>query len=93
MTENGDLLENAVAERIHGIIKEEYLKTYDIDNIKDVKALLNAVVDLYYTERPHMCISNFTQNSIYHSITKIITERLLKNYYRKSPTIVNQLQG
>ncbi|MEP6845777.1 MAG: IS3 family transposase [Panacibacter sp.] len=34
MTENGDPLENAVAERINGIIKDEYLETYDIDNIK-----------------------------------------------------------
>ena len=37
MTENGDPLENAVAERINGIIKDEYLETYDIDNIKDAK--------------------------------------------------------
>ncbi len=33
MTENGDPLENAVAERINGIIKDEYLETYDIDNL------------------------------------------------------------
>jgi hypothetical protein len=26
MTENGDPLENAIAERVNGIIKEEYLK-------------------------------------------------------------------
>jgi putative transposase len=46
MTENGDPLENAVAERVNGIIKDEYLETYDIDNIKDAKELLKAVVDL-----------------------------------------------
>jgi len=34
MTENGDPLENAVAERINGIIKEEYLHNYQVNNIK-----------------------------------------------------------
>lgn len=92
MTENGDPLENAVAERLNGIIKDEYLETYDIDNIKDAKGLLKAVVDLYNSERPHMSISNFTPNSIHHSKTKIKTERLWKNYYRKQNTFVNPIQ-
>jgi len=92
MTENGDPLENAVAERVNGIIKDEYLETYDIDNIKDAKQLLKAVVDLYNTERPHMSIGNLTPNHIHHSKTIIKTEKLWKNYYRKTPTIVNKLQ-
>jgi len=33
MTENGDPLENAIAERVNGIIKEEYLNDYQVDNI------------------------------------------------------------
>jgi hypothetical protein len=28
ITENGDSLENAIAERVNGIIKEEYLQNY-----------------------------------------------------------------
>ena len=92
MTENGDPLENAVAERINGIIKDEYLETYDIDNIKDAKGLLKAVVDLYNTERPHMSIGNLTPNHIHHSKSTIKTEKLWKNYYRKQTTFVNQLQ-
>jgi putative transposase len=92
MTENGDPLENAIAERVNGIIKEEYLETYDIDNIKDAKGLLKAVVDLYNSERPHMSIGNFTPNHIHQSTTKIKTEKLWKNYYRKQTTFVNQLQ-
>lgn len=92
MTENGDPLENAVAERINGIIKDEYLETYDIDNIKDAKQLLKAVVGLYNTERPHMSIGNLTPNHIHHSKKIIKTEKLWKNYYRKQTTIVNSLQ-
>ncbi|HNF41937.1 MAG TPA: IS3 family transposase [Bacteroidia bacterium] len=92
MTENGDPLENAVAERINGIIKDEYLETYDIDNIKEAKGLLKAVVNLYNNERPHMSIGNFTPNCIHHSKTKIKTERLWKNYYNKKTIIVNPIQ-
>jgi transposase InsO family protein len=92
MTENGDPLENAVAERVNGIIKEEYLETYDIHNIKDAKELLQTVVHLYNNERPHMSISNLTPNHIHHSKTKIKTERLWKNYYKKQTTFVNLIQ-
>lgn len=92
MTENGDPLENAIAERVNGIIKDEYLETYDIDNTKDAKKLLKVVIDLYNNERPHMSIGNFTPNSIHQSNGNIKPERLWKNYYRKSSTIVNQLQ-
>ncbi|MEP6596122.1 MAG: IS3 family transposase [Ginsengibacter sp.] len=92
MTENGDPLENAVAERINGIVKDEYLETYDIDTIKEAKGLLKAVVVLYNSERPHMSIGNLTPNHIHHSKTKIKTEKLWKNYYRKPTTFVNPLQ-
>lgn len=92
MTENGDPLENAVAERVNGIIKDEYLETYEIENLTDAKQLLKAVVDLYNTQRPHMSIGNLRPNDIHYSKTTIKTERLWKNYYRKIPTIVNPIQ-
>lgn len=92
MTESGDPLENALAERINGIIKEEYLETYDISNIKDAKKLLKSVVELYNTERPHMSISNLTPNIIHHSKNEIKTERLWKNYYQKKDRFVNPIQ-
>jgi transposase InsO family protein len=90
MTENGDPLENAIAERINGIIKGEYLESYDISNIKDAKALLHDVVALYNNERPHMSIGNLTPNQVHHSLKKIKTEKLWKNYYQKKTTFVNQ---
>ena len=92
MTENGDPLENAMAERINGIMKGEYLETYQVDNIEDAKALLKDVVDLYNTERPHMSIGYATPDEVHQSTQPSKTERLWKNYYRKQPTIVNLLQ-
>lgn len=88
MTENGDPLENAIAERVNGIIKEEYLNDYQIDNIKQAKELLKRVVELYNNERPHMSIGNLTPNQVHQNNIK--TEKLWKNYYQKKHIIVNQ---
>jgi transposase InsO family protein len=88
MTENGDPLENAIAERVNGIIKEEYLNDYQVDNTEDAKELLDAVIQLYNNERPHMSIGNLTPNQVHQNNIK--TEKLWKNYYVKSPIIVNQ---
>jgi putative transposase len=88
MTENGDPLENAIAERINGIIKEEYLNDYQVNNLEEAKELLDAVIQLYNNERPHMSIGNLTPNQVHQNNIK--TEKLWKNYYVKSPIIVNQ---
>lgn len=88
MTENGDPLENAIAERINGIIKEEYLNDYQPKNIEIAKELLDTVVNLYNNERPHMSIGNLTPNQVHQNNIK--TEKLWKNYYVKSPIIVKQ---
>jgi transposase InsO family protein len=88
MTESGDPLENAVAERVNGIIKEEYLQDYTVKNIKEAKKVLNFVVKLYNDERPHNSISNLVPSIVHEKNIK--TERLWKNYYKKNPTFVNQ---
>ena len=82
MTESGDPLENAVAERVNGIIKEEYLKDYEVRNIKEAKKILSFVVNLYNEERPHNSIGNHVPNEV-HEDNNIIPERLWKNYYKK----------
>jgi len=90
MTENGDPLENALAERVNGIIKEEYLDCYEVETIQEAAELLEQVVQLYNQERPHMSISNLTPEEIHQ--TNQQTERLWKNYYPKNRTLVNPLQ-
>ena len=86
----GDPLENAIAERVNGIIKEEYLNDYQVDNVREAKELLDTVIHLYNNERPHMSIGNLTPNQVHQNNIK--TEKLWKNYYVKSPIIVNQYQ-
>lgn len=90
MTENSDPLENATAERINGIIKDEYLDAYEVNNIKDAKRVLAFVIELYNNERPHMSIGNLKPNQVHQSNQPMEIKRLWKNYYPKHPTFVNQ---
>jgi putative transposase len=90
MTEKGDPLENAIAERINGIIKEEYLHDYTVNNLNEAKELLLKVVKLYNDDRPHMSIGNLVP-SIVHDL-KLKSEKLWKNYSMKKTKLVNILQ-
>jgi transposase InsO family protein len=92
MTENGDPLENAIAERVNGILKDEYLDNYDINNIKEAKELIKACVNLYNNERPHLSISMLTPSEVHQSSAILNTNRLWKNYYTKDHMFVNSNQ-
>lgn len=81
MTENGDPLENPLAERVNGIIKCEYLDSYEVNSFMDAKNLLDQVICLYNEERPHMSIGNRRPDEIH--IKNEYTDQLWKNYYKK----------
>jgi transposase InsO family protein len=82
MTENSDPLENAIAERINGIIKGEYLFDYQINSLTHAKEVLKAVVKLYNEERPHNSLNNHTPANIHENHLEKQIKRLWKNYYR-----------
>jgi putative transposase len=90
MTENGDPRENAVAERVNGIMKDEYLLDYTVNTIIEAKKVLAFVVNLYNEERPHMSIGNLLPSQVHEQNIK--TEKLWKNYYLKNRIIVNPFQ-
>lgn len=56
MTESGDPLENAIAERANGILKREWLYKMTIGTRDDCKAVVNRIINFYNNERPHMSI-------------------------------------
>lgn len=83
MTESGDPLENPVAERVNGIMKEEYLDTQKIKSVKEAIAYLHKAIALYNSERPHMSISNYTPDRVHFAEQPLKVKRLWKNYYNK----------
>ena len=53
MTENGDPRENAIAERINGILKDEWLNMMLLMSLEDVKRQLKRIIMIYNCHRPH----------------------------------------
>ena len=88
MTENGDPLENALAERLNGILKDEYLIDSPVTSMEEARKVLARSVSLYNDDRPHMSIGNQYPSQVHEQ--KIQTKRLWKNYYKKNPIIVNE---
>jgi transposase InsO family protein len=68
MTETGDPRDNPLAERMNGIIKDEYLLNYQIKDINDAKALLNRSVSLYNDKRPHLSLNMDTPEQKHQTI-------------------------
>lgn len=56
MTQSGDPLENAIAERANGILKVEWLYKMQLATRKECETVLVRIIDFYNTQRPHMSI-------------------------------------
>lgn len=60
MTENGVPRENAIAERVNGILKEEWLNHADFTGLQQSRQVVAKVVELYNTKRKHSSIAMLT---------------------------------
>lgn len=89
MTENGDPRENAIAERVNGIIKEEYLKTMQPKSLQQARQMVDQAVHLYNNDRPHLSLGMLTPEKI-QSNPNIKPEKVWKNRFEKQKTCVNQ---
>jgi transposase InsO family protein len=67
MTEE-KVYENSHAERLNGIIKNNYLYPYGPTNIKSLKKLLNKAVLMYNTEKPHKALGKLTPKAFRDTI-------------------------
>ena len=66
MTENGDPYENAVAERVNGILKDEWLYEMQLKNKKQTLDILNQIIALYNENRPHLSLNYQTPDMVYN---------------------------
>lgn len=57
MTESGDPLENAVAERVNGIIKSEWLNNEEIKDLADCLCRVEKAIDANNNVRPHLSLN------------------------------------
>ena len=59
MTEKGSPYENAMAERVNGILKTELLGPI-YKNRKDASISVNKAIEIYNNKRPHLSIGMLT---------------------------------
>jgi putative transposase len=81
MTENGDPYENALAERVNGILKTEWLYDMTLSNHAEANKAVRSIINIYNTERPHSSIEMLTPDQA-HQMTGVL-KRLWKTYKRK----------
>jgi putative transposase len=84
MTQTGDPKENAVAERVHKTIKEEFTDDRQINfsNIVEATADIKKFIEFYNQHRPHRSVNWLTPNKA-HLQTGIL-QRKWKAYYAKT---------
>ena len=65
MTQSGDPLENAIAERANGILKTEWLYKMKIPTMSACIVELNKIINFYNTQRPHRSIGMKTPETVH----------------------------
>ena len=95
MTERGDPYENAIAERVNGILKTEFMLDKCFKSFEDAKQTVDKVIAIYNEQRPHSSCNYLTpqqahqQSGLIHKMGNIKPCQLSLGL-RKQP--VNQKQ-
>ncbi len=75
MTDGYDCYQNALAERINGILKQEFL-LYRCNNIDDLEALIKESIDIYNSKRPHLSLNMKTPNFVHEKTCELINSQV-----------------
>jgi len=67
MTEENHCYENAMAERVNGILKDEYLLDITFKDFENVKKACKEAIGLYNTRRPHWALEFKTPEQVHHA--------------------------
>ena len=66
MTEENHVYENAVAERVNGILKTEFMLGETLTSFKIATKLVAEAILIYNSERPHMSLNYETPDEVYY---------------------------
>lgn len=74
MTDGYDCYQNALAERINGIIKGEFLVVKPTD-ISQARSMIGQAVDLYNNRRPHLALYYQTPNNVHKKSSPVLPDK------------------
>jgi len=70
MTQNGNVYQNAIAERVNGILKIDFLLNQTFGSIQHATASVKQSVSIYNNERPHLSLGYQTPEAVYQKNSK-----------------------
>lgn len=87
MTQDGSPYDNALAERVNGILKTELNLHATFSSYNEAIPIVHNAIDAYNRLRPHMSISNLTPNKAHYSTQKL-QKKWKKKPYRKAKSVL-----
>ena len=72
MTQSGSTYDNALAERVNGIIKNEFYPKWIYQNHKEASEAITKIIQIYNSKRPHASIDYQTPDQAH----------VMKGYYQ-----------
>lgn len=82
MTQGGDPRDNAIAERVNGILKSEWFDNEVFHGLLDARTRVSHVINVYNSRRPHLSLNYHTPSEVHECHGK--PKRVWKNYYPSS---------
>lgn len=82
MTQSGDPLENALAERVNGILKDELLQV-SYSSLQQAQKQIAIAISIYNNQRPHSSIDMLTPAKAHLKTGEL--KRKWKSYYHAKP--------
>jgi putative transposase len=79
MTESGDPRDNAIAERVNGILKSEWLNQMKFHSIQEASRELEQIIRVYNENRPHSSLDMMTPSDAHGKNGEL--KKHWKNYY------------
>jgi putative transposase len=81
MTENGDPLENAIAERVNGILKTEWIYDLKLKTKQEAKEEVYKIINTYNINRPHCSLDMLTPEQAHNHSGNL--KKHWKNYWKQ----------
>jgi putative transposase len=82
MTQNGDPYENALAERVNGILKMEWIHSESYQDFQQASDRIAEIIRIYNSSRPHLSCDMLTPDEAHLSQGPL--KKRWKNHHRKS---------
>ncbi len=86
MTEENHVYENAVAERVNGTLKSEFMLGETLASFETAKQLVREAVKTYNNERPHLTLNYNTPDDVYSGQEKVTH---IKDRYKRKYKVIN----